>query len=81
MLGFDRREALARIPVPTLLVAGSKDANAPAATMAKMAERIPGSAYRCFEGCGHLVMLERADAFTAAIRDFANALAADRRAA
>ncbi len=69
MIGFDRREALAAIRVPTLLVAGTQDANAPAATMAKMAERIPGGRLVTFEGCGHLVMQERPDALAAAVRD------------
>lgn len=70
MIGFDRRDALARIAVPTLLVAGSEDKNAPAATMAKMAERIPGSRLVTLARCGHLAMLEQPAAFTAAIRDF-----------
>ena len=70
MIGFDRRDALERIAVPTLLVAGSKDTNAPAPTVAKMAERIRGAELVTLEGCGHLVMLERPDAFTAALRTF-----------
>lgn len=70
MIGFDRREALARITVPTLLLAGSKDQNAPAATMARMAERVPGAEYVCVEGAGHLLMLERPAAFEAALAGF-----------
>ena len=70
MIGFDRREALVRIGVPTLLVSGSRDANAPAATMAKMAEKIASSEHVCVEGAGHLVMLERPDAFDAALAGF-----------
>lgn len=70
MIGFDRREALERIAVPTLVVSGSADRNAPAATMEKMAARIPGAEYVCVEGCGHLVMAERPDAFDGALRAF-----------
>lgn len=81
MIGFDRRAALAAIAVPTLLVAGSVDTNAPAPTMAKMAAAVPGARLVTFEGCGHLVMAERPAEFTAAIRDFAHALPDRRKAA
>ena len=75
MLGFDERAALARIDVPTLLVAGSRDTNAPAATMSRMAEKITGADYVCVEGCGHLVMLERPAAFEAILRRFLDRVA------
>lgn len=81
MLGFDRREALARIAVPTLLVAGSRDANAPAAGMARMAEKVPGAEYVCLEGAGHLVMLERPKAFDDLLRAFLARVAAGREVA
>ena len=45
LVTFDRRAALPLIRVPTLLVAGEFDRNAPPAVMQKMAERIPGSRY------------------------------------
>ena len=37
LLGFDQRNALKNIAVPTLVLSGSKDKNAPAPMMAKMA--------------------------------------------
>ena len=70
MIGFDLRNALGRIAVPTLLVSGSLDRNAPAPTMAKMAEAIPRGRHVCVEGSGHLVMLERPAAFDAAFAAF-----------
>ncbi|MDB5511191.1 MAG: alpha/beta hydrolase [Enterovirga sp.] len=70
LLGFDRREALARISVPTLLLAGSEDRNAPAATMAKMADKVPGADYLCLEGVGHMAFAERPGAFDRAVLDF-----------
>lgn len=70
LMGFDLREALPRITVPTLVLSGSKDGNAPAPMMAKMAARIPGAAYVEFEGCGHLAGMERPEAFNAALRRF-----------
>jgi 3-oxoadipate enol-lactonase len=70
LLGFDQRKALGNIAVPTLVLSGSKDKNAPAPMMAKMATYIPGAAYVELEGAGHLVNLERPKAFNAALDQF-----------
>ncbi len=70
LLGFDRREALARLRVPTLLVAGSKDESAPADVMQRMATRIPGATYVCLDGVGHLVGVERPEAFNGVLAGF-----------
>ncbi len=43
---FDRREGLARIAVPSLLLAGSHDPTAPAALMQRMAQRLGSAAGR-----------------------------------
>jgi 3-oxoadipate enol-lactonase len=63
LVRFDRRDALASIRVPTLAIAGERDANAPPAVMEKMAARIPGAEYRVLAGCGHLANLERPRSF------------------
>jgi 3-oxoadipate enol-lactonase len=70
LLGFDQRKALGDISVPTLVLSGSKDRNAPASMMAKMASYIPSSSYVELEGAGHLVNLERPAAFNAALDQF-----------
>jgi 3-oxoadipate enol-lactonase len=70
LLGFDQRQALGNIAVPTLVLSGSKDKNAPAPMMAKMATYIPSSTYIELEGAGHLVNLERPSAFNAALDQF-----------
>jgi 3-oxoadipate enol-lactonase len=70
LLGFDQRKALANISIPTLVLSGSKDKNAPAPMMAKMVTYIPGSTYVELEGAGHLVNLERPKAFDAALDQF-----------
>ncbi|MBV8924433.1 MAG: alpha/beta fold hydrolase, partial [Bradyrhizobium sp.] len=70
LLGFDQRKALVDIAVPTLVLSGSKDKNAPAPMMAKMAAYIPSSTYVELEGAGHLVNLERPQAFDAALGQF-----------
>lgn len=73
LMGFDLRRALKDISVPTLLLSGSKDNNAPAPMMAKMATYVPGSTYVELEGVGHLANLERPHEFNAALADFLSA--------
>src|SRR5882762_2086688 len=70
LMGFDLRNALKNIAVPTLVLSGSKDNNAPAPMMAKMATYIPAATYVELEGAGHLVNLERPEAFNAALNGF-----------
>jgi 3-oxoadipate enol-lactonase len=70
LLGFDQRSALKNIGVPTLVLSGSKDRNAPAPMMAKMASYIPSASYVEVEGAGHLVNLERPAIFNAALDNF-----------
>ena len=70
LMGFDLRHALKNIAVPTLVLSGSKDNNAPAPMMAKMASYIPSAKYVEIEGAGHLVNLERPDTFNAALHHF-----------
>ena len=73
LMGFDLRNALKSIAVPTLVLSGSKDNNAPAPLMAKMASYIPSAKYVELEGVGHLANLERPGAFNAALDDFLRA--------
>ena len=80
LVTFDRRAALALIQVPTLLVAGEFDNNAPPAVMQKMAARIAGSRYAELPGIGHLMNLEAPDEFDALVLGFlADTEAASRR--
>ena len=67
---FDRRAGLAQINVPTLLLAGEFDRNAPATVMKKMAEAVPRSSYVEIKGCGHLQNLEAPDDFDGLVLDF-----------
>lgn len=75
LIGFDQRSTLANISVPTLLLSGSKDNNAPAPMMAKTANYIPGAEYVELAGVGHLANLERPEAFDEALGRFLNSLA------
>jgi 3-oxoadipate enol-lactonase len=76
LLGFDQRCALKNIAVPTLVLSGTKDKNAPAPMMAKMARYIPSATYVELEGAGHLVNLERPATFNVALDSFLKAHAA-----
>jgi 3-oxoadipate enol-lactonase len=76
LLGFDQRNALKNITVPTLVLSGSRDKNAPAPMMAKMATYIPSATYLELEGAGHLANLERPVAFNAVLDSFLKAHAA-----
>ena len=67
---FDRRADLPKIAVPTLLVAGSEDKTAPAAIMASMQRKIPGSELVILEGCGHLGPMDQPAEFNAALERF-----------
>jgi 3-oxoadipate enol-lactonase len=70
LLGFDQRHALGSIKVPTMVLSGTKDKNAPAPMMAKMAGYIPSAKYVELDGTGHLVNLEQPAAFNAALDQF-----------
>jgi pimeloyl-ACP methyl ester carboxylesterase len=70
LVTFDRRANLERIDVPTLLIAGEHDRNAPPATMKKMADAIPRSTYIEMKGIGHLQNLEAPDDFDGYLLNF-----------
>lgn len=67
---FDRRDSLARVRVPTLLVAGEHDRNAPPAVMKKMAGAIAHSTFLEMKGVGHLMNLEAPEAFDDLVLNF-----------
>jgi 3-oxoadipate enol-lactonase len=70
ILSFDRRAQLPQIQVPTLLLAGEHDRNAPPAMMKKMAEAIPRSTFLEMPGVGHLLNLEAPDEFDGLVLNF-----------
>ncbi len=67
---FNRLDDLARIACPTLVLAAEHDRLAPPKTMERMAARIPGAAYRCITGAGHLANFEQTSAFADVLDDF-----------
>ncbi|MBS0317303.1 MAG: alpha/beta hydrolase [Proteobacteria bacterium] len=67
---FDRAADLARIRVPTLLVAGESDAVFSPALMRGIAERIAGSSVVSLRGIGHWPNLEAPDEFDGLVLGF-----------
>jgi pimeloyl-ACP methyl ester carboxylesterase len=70
LVTFDRRANLTQIRVPTLVLAGEHDRNAPPAVMKKMADAIPNATYLEMRGIGHLQNLEAPDDFDGLLLNF-----------
>ena len=70
LVTFEGRDALPDIQVPTLVLAGEQDTNAPAGMMERMASKIAGAEYVCLSSAGHLANIEVAEAFNWAVLDF-----------
>ena len=70
IVSFDQREALLRLAVPTLLLAGEHDPVAPAALMQRMASRITQGVCVVLPGAGHIANVEQPAQFNAAVLNF-----------
>lgn len=69
--GLSATPQLARVAVPTLVVAGEKDAaTPPAVSEATVAEAIPGARFTALPGAPHMMQIECAEAFTATVAGF-----------
>lgn len=76
LVRFDRRAALAAIPVPALVVAGEDDRTAAPEVARRMAASIPGAECVVLPATGHLLMLEQPEAFAQAVLAFVRRLPA-----
>jgi pimeloyl-ACP methyl ester carboxylesterase len=70
VLGFDAYDRLPRILVPTLVLAGERDALIPPENSRILAQRIPGARLRMFANAGHGFTREKEDEAVDEIRDF-----------
>ncbi len=70
LVTFSRRQEWMDINCPVCLVAGSEDTNSPAATMKKMADKLPHAEFHEIEGAGHLVNLEQGKIFNNIVSSF-----------
>jgi pimeloyl-ACP methyl ester carboxylesterase len=77
LVTFNRRAELERIAVPTLLIAGEEDTNAPLKAMTRMAEVVPGARLETLSGIGHLAPLECPDRYADIVRRFLAGLPAE----
>ncbi|HSO94511.1 MAG TPA: alpha/beta fold hydrolase [Acidimicrobiia bacterium] len=74
LLSLDLTAELPRLDIPTLVLGGTADVITPPAESRRLAELIPGAQLHLFEGAGHMLMLERSDAFDDLLLDFARDL-------
>ncbi|SRR5210317_1782962 len=70
LIGFDLRHKLQDIIIPTLLISGEKDKQAPSKTMKSMSKKIKYCQYIEIKNCGHLIHLEKPEIFDKSIKDF-----------
>lgn len=70
LAGYDTRERLAEIRIPTLIVWGEQDRLVPAGAAYEYERRIPGSRLTMIHDCGHMVQLERPDRFNMEVGRF-----------
>jgi len=75
LLAFDVRGRIGAIDLPTEVVAGARDVLTPPRMAEAIAARIPGADLTVFPGCGHMVMLERAEELDDLLHRFADRLA------
>ena len=69
-LGQDRRERLAALRVPTLVIAGAEDALVSPYLGRELADTIPGARFATLDGIGHSANLEGRGEFNRLVREF-----------
>jgi pimeloyl-ACP methyl ester carboxylesterase len=74
LVTFNRKAELGTIAVPTLLLAGEHDTQAPPKGMKRMVEQIPGAQYVEFAGAQHMANLEATAMFNRVVEDFLSSL-------
>jgi pimeloyl-ACP methyl ester carboxylesterase len=74
LLGLDLTAELPSLDIPTLVVGGTADLITPPTESRRLANLIPGARLHLFEGAGHMLMLERTEAFDDLLIDFARDL-------
>lgn len=61
LLHFDVRDRLSSVELPAQVVVGTRDLRTPPRTARAIVSRLPHASLTVLPGCGHMVMLERAD--------------------
>lgn len=65
---FDVTDRLWRLDVPTLVLAGAKDAIISASRQKRLAQEISGARYEAIDGAGHIAFVTHADAMARQVR-------------
>lgn len=76
---FDMEEALAKIDVPALIIAGGDDRITTVRASRKIADEISGSRLVVLERTGHMAMLERHQEFTGLLDEFFDATLSEKK--
>ena len=63
-------EDVKKIHIPTILICGSEDRMTPPNRSEYLKEQIEGAQMHVLEGAGHMVALEKPQAFNQAVLDF-----------
>ena len=71
---FDRRERLAEIECPTLVLCGEHDPSTPLALSRELAAGIPGARLEILAGANHLPNFEQPERFNAVVDEFLGSL-------
>jgi pimeloyl-ACP methyl ester carboxylesterase len=69
MRGWDRRDELVRVDLPTVVLHGSRDSLFPVAVARDLAHRLPRAHLRIVDGAGHVLPLTHGDEVIAAVKD------------
>jgi pimeloyl-ACP methyl ester carboxylesterase len=72
LIGLDLTDELPAVRMPTLVIVGTGDLLTPPGQARLIARLIPDARLEVFEGGGHMLMLERAEALDRMIIDFAH---------
>lgn len=70
LAGWDVRETLAAVRVPTLAIAGADDPSTPPAELRAIADLISGARFEVIDGAAHIANIEQPDAFNRLIGEF-----------
>jgi aminoacrylate hydrolase len=73
LLNFDRRDGLARIKAPTLIIASDNDYITPSYYAETLARAIPGAQLKIMQGGGHSISKTRPEQFNQLVLDFLRA--------
>jgi pimeloyl-ACP methyl ester carboxylesterase len=70
LAGYDTRERLAEITLPTMVIWGNQDRLVPVSAAYSYERRIPKSELHLIDDTGHMVQMERAERFNQTLEDF-----------